>query len=336
MVITFGDSITAGVGASTPSKKWAQLFASSLGAQLINNAVSGGMVPDQAAYVYASNISSNDFATLMLGTNDERIYGENNAKRQLFQSGLAALAAFIASSPIKAIHAGVYSGAWENTYAYEIGKNSYTQGSRCTFSVSGATVLIGYIRQVANYGQFTVKIDGVNQGTFSSNGDGMNTHLGATYGPALLRFAGLTAGDHSVEIEVVSPTSTGNRVYIDWWSGCMPRTTLKLANIPYALAYGSGGSKANVDAYNQSIVQVASDLASYGLSVELIDVNSVLLPTDMFDDYHPNDSGHQKICDAFKGAPPAITFTSAQLMLGSDGNMYYRIADGDPQLFPTA
>lgn len=328
---TFGDSISLGYGvygASFPS-----LLADGLGASLLNRAVSGAMVPDQAAYVYGSNLAPTDVATLMLGTNDERIYGESELKCGLFQSGLAALAAFIAASPIKAINAGTYAGAWGDTYAYGVGKNSYVQGSRCTFSVSGTTVLIGYIRQASNHGQFSVKIDGVLVGVYSNNGDGITSAAGVSYGPALLRFPGLADGVHTVEIEVVSATSASNRVYVDWWAGNKVGTPVKIANTPYALAYSSGGTRANVDAYNEAIAQVVSDLASDGLSVELIDVNSALGSADMSDDYHPNAEGHKKMFRLFKGGPAETTFTAVSLLLGSDGKLYYLPDGGAPQVF---
>lgn len=297
--IESGDSISVGVGASTSAKGWAQILAPTLGGSVVNTAVSGSMVPDQATAFYGKTFVANDKVTLMLGTNDERIYNVNATKQAYFRNGLSALAVYAASTPTKAISSGMYSGTWSNTVAYGIGKMSYTAGSKATFSVTGPVIYLGYIKQVANNGQFTVTIDGVSKGTFSANGDGMTTYLGATYGPQLARFAGLSNAVHSVEIEVVSATDSANRVYIDWWSSNVAKSSVYVGNVPYALSYPSGGSIANVDLYNGEISGMVSQLAGDGLLVYHVDVNSALLPSDMFDAYHPNDSGHLKIFRKF-------------------------------------
>ena len=54
----------------------------------------------------------------------------------------------------------------------------------------------------------------------------------------------------------------------------------------------------SVDAYNVALAALVSELAGYGLNVALADVCSVLTTSDMFDEVHPNDSGHLKIANA--------------------------------------
>jgi lysophospholipase L1-like esterase len=294
-----GDSLTVGYGASA-SRGWAQMLGSYIGGSVVNTAVSGSMVPDQAAAVYSKNYTSADKATLMLGTNDERIYGSNASKQALFKDGMYALSVYMASHVTKARDSGVYSGAWENTVAYGIGKSSYTNGSKLSFTFDGTTLYLAYIKQVSNGGQFTVKIDGVAKGTFFSDGTGINTALGATYGPQMARFSGLSNAEHHVEIEVISATSSSNRVYIDWWTTPNARTPLFIGNIPYATAYASGGSSANVDAYNEELSTMVNTLSSDGINIRLVDVNSILTASDMYDSYHPNDAGYIKIYTIFQ------------------------------------
>lgn len=318
MLLTFGDSISAGYGASNYSNSFPSLISSRENISIVNKATNGSMVPDQAPFVYGCSKTLAEIATLMLGTNDERIYNSNIGKQRFFADGLLALALYIAASPVIAKSFGNYTGAWEQTYAYGIGKNSQIQGSKLSFSVNGAAVYIGYIRQVGNHGSFRVKIDGEDMGLYSCNGDGITTSHGATYGPAALRFANLSDSLHSIEIEVAS---NGHRVYIDWWSSPNPSLQLKIANIPYALQYRSGGSKENVDSYNLEIKNISDSLKSDGLNVDLVDVNSVLKPIDMFDDYHPNDEGHLKMFKAFSNNQ-VISFEKIDLYLGSDGVLY--------------
>lgn len=283
------------------------------------------MVPDQASAVYSCSATSSDKITLMLGINDERIYGTNSTKQTYFKDGLISLSVYLSSHTTKAINGGSYAGTWGNTTAYGIGKHSYTKGSKLTFTINGPVLYLGYIKQANNGGQFTVKVDGVSMGTFSSNGDGINSNLGLNYGPQLLRFSGLTNSSHSVEIEVVSATSTSNRVYVDWWGTPSSKNTVHLANIPYATAYVSGGSDANVDLYNEEIERIVSTLTADGLDVRLINVNAVLADADMFDEYHPNDSGHEKIANAYlsaMGLPPVLKYYEKKIYLCSDNNWY--------------
>lgn len=316
---TFGDSISFGYGASSTSKSYPQLLATSLSTNLVNSAVSGSLVSDQAPFVYANVMGSSDVATLMLGTNDERIYGSNNTLKEFFINGLTALSVFLTTSPVKAIGAGVKVGNWEPTYVYGIGVNSQTAGDTISFTVTGDTGYIGYIRQINNYGQFSVKVDGVDKGTYSCNASGITTPQGVTYGPATVILNDLGEGSHQVEVTVVS---TSGRVYIDWWASAVSVNKLIVGNVPYALNYNSGGSDLNVDAYNQEIDTMVSYLKSKSLDVELANVNSVLTPSDMYDNYHPNDAGHQKMFTEFLSKFSEITYTVVDVYLGSDGLFY--------------
>jgi lysophospholipase L1-like esterase len=325
MLHMFGDSITYGVGASIAAKAYAAILSLALALTPTNSAISGHMVPDQAHAVYTSNIQENDKVTIMLGTNDERIYGTNASKQEFFRNGLAALAVRAASNTTNAVSGGTYSGTWYNTVAYGIGRYSLDQGSKLTFTVHGPVIYIGYIKQMNNEGEFTVKVDGALKGTYSCGAVGITTYKGLKYGPQLLRIAGLSDTTHTVEIEVVSPSSTSNRVYIDWWGGISPRNPLYIANIPYATSYPSGGSATNVDLYNGEIAGIVSELSGDGLDVQLVDVNSVLKAQDMADAYHPNNSGHQKISNQFlatMGAVPSLSFTEKKVYYGSDNNWY--------------
>lgn len=330
MIHQFGDSITASVGASVPSRGWAQMLATTLSLPAANSAIAGAMVLDQCDAVYRSSIVPSDVVTIMLGTNDERVYGLNASKRARFISGLSALSVYASTIAKKAASNGSYSGSWSPTVAYGIGKNSYTNGSKLSFTGEGTAIYLGYIKQEANGGTFTVKIDGILKGTFTSDGGGCSSYLGATYGAQLARFDGLSAGTHNVEVEVTSATATANRVYIDWWSSNnVAGSPAYVVNIPYATAYTSGGSNENVDLYNADISAMVSCLRADGLPVHFVGVNSLLSPTDMFDEYHPNDSGHTKIKNAvYVAMTGGITYSPAEFFKGSDGAWYYDIGSG--------
>lgn len=318
-IFTFGDSISFGYGAIPPTTAFPYLLSNSLGVTLHNFAVSGAMVPDQANSVYSSTPLSDDVVTLMLGTNDERVYGTSAVTKKYFADGLAALAVFIATSPVKAKSSGTYSGVWKDTYAYGIGRYSDQTGSKLNFSCSGTSIYIGYIRQAAITGEFSVKVDGIPCGIFYTNGNNIGTSHGISYGPALARIGNLTDSQHQVEIEVLS-----GRVYIDWWASNAVKSSckLKILNIPYALAYNSGGSNENVDEYNAEIEFLCTLMEQDGLVFELVCVNPALTPGDMYDNYHPNSQGHSKIARLILGEPDPVSYTKTELFVGSDGNFY--------------
>jgi lysophospholipase L1-like esterase len=325
----FGDSITAGAGASSPANSYIGKLNASLGITIDNAAVSTSMVMDQTPSLYARTISPGDKSIVMLGTNDQAKYDSDPSKRGYYIDGLRAFCARLGSvtTPINPSTAQL-GGAWSNGYAFGCYATS-APGASAAFTVTGDTIILGMLRQYNNSATFSVMIDGVAKGTFSVGGD-VRTILGAAYGAMDLAFPGLGAGSHMVEISVIS-ANAANVVFLQWFSGCVPNGgQVVLGNIPHALAYTYGGSAANVDAYNSSILALSQEMAGYGLNVSLVDVCGALVPLDMHDNVHPADSGHSKIFNLFYTALAGVvappTMTPAQVYFGSDGFPYIDVA----------
>jgi lysophospholipase L1-like esterase len=312
----FGDSFSVGTGASNPATTgYLPLLAGAVGWTVTNHGVSGEQVADQIDNVYAENPTNTSRYVYYLGTNDQRIYTAAN-RQQIFQLGhLAALAWLglpVSQNKLPATSASiVYSGTWNASDLFAIGKKSTVSGSTATATVYGKNVFVGYSAKDGNAGQFTITVDGVIHGTYNCYGAGnIQTNHGQTYTGQLAAIANLADGPHTVVVTVISATGAGNAVWLDWIAGTGGAISRQgprvfIGNVPRMSAAGYatwGGSDGNVSRFNQMIEQNAAFLASMGLNVLLCDVAGIIDPaTDLAaDGLHPNDVGHAKIATAFK------------------------------------
>lgn len=332
----WGDSITYGTDASPLGDGYVPLLATALATSIANHGVSGDEVPDMTAHVYTVTPAVGDTHTVMIGTNDERIYCPSPCSSSAsatiqgyYKSGLEALIAYLAT-PVK--HTGrdgsvAYAGpGWTNTAVYGIGENSNHNGDTATFSVAGSVIYLGMIQQDNAPGAFSVTVDGTVAGNFSTLTSGLGpTVNGVTYGAQLIRIGGLANVAHTVVIAVTSLSGAANRVYLDWYAGNYQPTGLSkvfVSNIIYAESYAAGGSGANVDVFNAKVAAAIAELAGDGLSVLSVDSNGVLnYSADMDGAYHPINSGHAKIEAAFfaaiGGPPPFWIWAATQLWAGT-------------------
>lgn len=341
----WGDSITVGTAASPVSNGWATLLGPALGVPTTNHGVSGDEVPDMSAHVYSVTPATGSAHTIMIGTNDERVYCPNpcaspaSATLQgYFKTGLEALAAYLAT-PTK--HTGLaggvtYVGTWTNTTVWALGKNSNTNGDTASFSVNGPVIYIGMIQQDSAPGTFTVSVDGTLQvnpvtstTTFNTGTTGLGpTVNGVSFGAQLIRIPGLSAVSHPVIITVTSATAGASKVYLDWYASSGDQVTnggasVLVSNILYAQAYTAGGSSANVDAFNAQVAAAVSELAGDGLRVSSVDNNTALnYSVDMDGAYHPINSGHAKIEAVWQAAiptAPSVLFKTLGLQNAGNG-----------------
>lgn len=319
---SFGDSITAGAGASVPANSYISKLGVLLDLAFVNSAVSTAMLADQEAVFGMKTIDAGDTTVLAFGTNDQAKYNTDPAKRGYFIDGLRHYAVQAAAyvSPATPASGVAFSGAWGNGYAYECYAAS-AAGAKANFSASGNTVCLGFIRQYNNTGTFRVRIDGVDKGVFAIGGD-IRTLLGKAYGPMALAFSGLGDSAHAVEVEVLSANAS-NVVFFRHFSSCAPKARVCIVNIPHAVAYTYGGSSVNVAAYNAAILELVAELQCYGLDVKLADVASVMTAADFADNVHPNDAGHAKYASVLAAQLSAgVTLTPITIYRGSDGFLY--------------
>jgi len=309
---SFGDSLTNTDGQRVTC--YLSELNSELSTTFNNFAVPGSMVGDQTPVVLGINVAAGDRSTIMLGANDERHYGVDSTKQSYYRDGLRNLIGWLALAKKQtARSAGGETGPWRNTQIQGIGRTTSTVGASKTFTVSGTTVYVAVILadSAGNSAPYSIGIDGVTQGDYSSSAPGV-TSIGApapyAYTDRLHRFAGLAAGNHTITL---TQTGTGN-LSIEWAAGntqtVFPHVFVgNVIRQADASDFGYskwGGNDANVASYNADIARLVSEFRSDGLAVSLIDVHSALNnTTDLsLDGLHPVQSGQDKIAAAFYAA----------------------------------
>lgn len=314
---TYGDSITAGLGASGASTRWANLLAAMKGFTLTNSGVSGARSNDPTVMdaIYGTNITSNTNSTLMIGVNNARANGTNIGYAEVFRGCVLAEAVWLALPDAYKIRVNNMSqtGTWSlNSLVSLYNGNGYSAAAAATLTttVTGNVVYVATDATGGGTGVFSVTIDGVDYGQYD-----MNTHRfvnarsdsSGSYSAYMLRFAGLDSGAHVVVLTWVAGT-----VYIDWVAGNgYQRLTggpnVWLANNTRAsAAYYSANSphsEAAVRLHNTMLADIAALLALDGLNVAYVDaMSSINNSSDLSDGLHPNDTGHAKIAGAFFAA----------------------------------
>jgi lysophospholipase L1-like esterase len=310
--VAFGDSITDGYNATSVPNEYPSLIAANKGLNLTNKGLSGMRINDPAMIdnMYAEVVDNTKIYTILPGVNDARTAGTDTTLIDSFRGCLQAGLAWLAipdAYKVKAANA-TKTGTWAvNTGVYgSMDYQSSTNGSTMSAKVKGTTAYVGHIRSIGTAGTFTVSIDGVSMGTFST---AVNTPTrqvgGGQYGAYLLRFPGLSYGEHTVTVTV---TSASGNVYIDWFGGngfpydpkgpavysgnCLRASdAYYTANPPH--------SEAGVAAHNLVINDAVNSLARDGLNVVLVDVVSSQDRADYTDGLHPNDAGMVKLANAF-------------------------------------
>ena len=308
---SFGDSITAGTGASATANRYVNLVAANTGWTLTNHGVGGTRAPDGADLVYAANPSNSTQYVLAFGYNDLINYGTNSAGQSTFTDALTAEAAWLAVPSTKRVKgqdsAITYSGAWSNAsnYGGSISKSSSAAGNTATYSFNGDTLLIGYTRLASGTGTFAVAIDGASPITVTGQ-NAVATDNGRTYSPALKIISGLSQTHHTAVITVSSGT-----VNLDWLAGISASAqsytgpNVFLGNIIRVSvnAYGTPPSydrDALVGTYNDLIRTAAASLQAVGLKINPVNENAAWTSTNVYSDaVHPNDAGHAEIAQAF-------------------------------------
>lgn len=324
---SFGDSITAGVGASGPNAYYPKLIGDAKGWTVTNVGVSGARVYDPAIIdnAYAEVVDASKNYSLMIGVNNAGANATGISYLDTYRGCLMAVCAWLTIPNQYKVRAAATSrtGTWEvNTGVYgSMGQRSQTNGSTMTTTVIGTTVYIGHIKTPSENGTFRVVIDGNDYGIFNTNGV-MNQRQGesTTYAAYCLRFPGLRTGPHTVVITVTSATNSLNGVYINWIGGNgfkkeINGPNLWLGNPTRATAayYAASGvlSDAAISLYGAAVLEVFNSLAADDLSITFVDTAaSINQTTDMHPDgLHPSDAGMAKIAQAFVAAMSSVNKT---------------------------
>ncbi|MBD9459109.1 hypothetical protein IB241_15610 [Pseudomonas sp. PDM05] len=306
----FGDSITFGVG-STPVggvyvNGYVRTLATYQGRIVTISAVAASMMYDQALVMFAFTIDSTFTTSLMIGTNDCRVYLDDAYRKDCFATAHLACLSWLAVPDAYKVFpnnaACTYTSSWGNSsYGKIFTKFTTTVGATVTVPFSGPVVYLNIMRTDGNATTGEVRIDGVLRSTVNFAGPGTGTLLSPSpapagaVGPSALRIGGLSDGPHSLELKIVTVGSGGSATFLGISvpppSGALPRV-----NAMTIIRSSDSSTDARVAAYNTLVSTNVAILKGDGLDVAISNTNAVIDPsTDLADTLHPNDQGHNKI-----------------------------------------
>jgi hypothetical protein len=309
-------ALDAGTGNRPPvAQRWPTLRVASTGETQVNRAASGDMAQDQAYKGYTITRSADTNAMVICDINDARFVNLSRISR--YKDILSRIVGDIVLPTRKTVRSidVTKTGSWANTQVDVYGMYATAVGAKVSAVVPGTTVYVGILvdNQVASQGVTAdVYIDGVNKGTISSdnigvnNVNGGNTYNNLRYGPALFRYPGLAAGNHTVEVRV---TSSGKNMYVSYFAGNgnQPATAkVKVGNMYKLNATGIadfGVTEAISIAFRDAAQAVVAAFDADGFNVETLDTFSAINPATclMPDGLHWNATGHAAVKTAMEG-----------------------------------
>jgi lysophospholipase L1-like esterase len=326
----FGDSFTAGNGASDAAHSYVSLLQQAAEWSGTNLGVGGRQATQVAASdIYPLTIIDGDISTLLVGYNNARHLGSDAVGLTTYEQTLRACVARLAIPHARWKHGAdnsiTFSGSdWtsaSSTYSGKVNsKYTQTNGATATQTLYGAAIYISYTCRKnlggGDGGSFTVTVDGTVYATVDTNSAALDDGP-PSFWPHVVRIGGLAPGAHTVVVTAISngsqfvqiegyatnngPTSNAPRVYV----GTIP----VMNTLGYALGSPtySNATDAIIDSYNRVLRRVVTDFSADGLLVTLAEVSQAYNPWDGItsqtdENIHPNDLGHSRIAQAFLAA----------------------------------
>ena len=330
--IAYGDSITYGAGSSTSATRYVSRIATDLSAALTDRGVGGAQACDTAQVIMSNDnppASQAPLQTIEIGTNDgfKKGTGAYEAVYQgCHQASLAWLA--IPSSEKTAAQSCTQTGTWspDTTYVAGIAAKSSSPGATLSCGVTsyGGPIYLWYRVTDGNAGAFQYSLDGgpLSQPVNTFSNPAIATWNGGVDGVFLIRMPGVAAGSHTVQVtvnsSVVSILAVGSL------------NPVAQAGAPEVFAggvirYQYDASPAVSAAYNADAQADVTLLSGDGLPVYFVPVrNFVSANSDMYDGFHPNDTGHLHLRDAYESLSQfplnsAASFSSSVTVTPANG-----------------
>lgn len=308
----YGDSITAGTGATNSSFRWSTVVSTALSKTENNQGTSGYQVEDMVFKIYNGRTPGTNTIFIMIGTNDLlKVINVDSLQRVLMAGILYSIlpAANIINARSGSVTQG---GTWTNNTGYtSLGLQTaapYT-GSSLTCTVTGRFVCVSITTSNTSTPtsctawNFTIDAVAQNSNPLSFVNNNVQTNLGTTTGAYLYIFDTGSSATTSHTI-IASPSvvgSYGNAAFLDWFAGFSPNQagTSKCILVPPPIMDHTvnGGSKAAFNDY----LKMQRDVVRYmqvqlGLPVYYVIDSSA--PNQLgytFDLLHPNNPGHNYI-----------------------------------------
>jgi hypothetical protein len=334
----FGDSYTAGVGASPSGNAYIPLLETALSMTANNVGESGTGIMDVQFKAYrdfpAFGQENRNPTTILIGFNDYLKSNSGTATQTMFPY---AFRAFIFNHFLDTALASndpglTTTGSWStfNLSASYPQKSAYllsgtgrlsvasTAGDSKTYSFDGENV--GFIFLGANgttqdYGRLKVEIDGVAVDTVDENGIADDQSVFANSGTrtedlisAAVVYTGLNNGSHTMKLSLLDNKNTNLDAFGVMASPAQSQSLVvgsieKLLSAGYTAMSGAHPKNdAGVDATNTILLGVVNEFRLIGYKVVFDDVNVYTNPsTDIgVDNIHWNNSGHLQGKNSFR------------------------------------
>jgi hypothetical protein len=286
----------------------ASLLADNYGWTVNCTARPGDCVADQGPNAFQFHSIAGDIYVVWLATNDKILGAGITARENDTQAGHLAMIMTLATKEANKVRpaAMTLTGTWVNSTntTDASGVGSTTNGSTATATVTGTDILYSGWWNTAWAGTFTITIDGVNKGTFSTTPASGNLGAQTTLGPFALLFSGLSNAAHTVVLTVTSTTGANNAVFLNYFSGHVSGALINpadplvvVSNTHDFTAAGNtaqGTTTAQNARYDTLIAANVATAQRLGLNAKLVDMNalvggntSLILP----DGVHLNQGG---------------------------------------------
>jgi lysophospholipase L1-like esterase len=312
-VTNFGDSITAGWGASAPQDGYAALLDTAIDRPQENLSRAGDQAADMTRqWVYPNatpSLGSAQLYTVLIGTNDAYVCGGSSGCIANWQQSLAASLAWLAvPASDKVLGNSIASQTGDWTPDLKTGIATTGAGASLSFTVQqampGRSLYVAYrVFDVgAGGGAAMLSVDGAPVATLSatvSTGQPIDTKNGTSDTIFVASVPLGEAGPHSITL-----TTTAAGFFSLQWAGVPSgdyagRTGAPRVLIGSITSTGSVALNATVNQYNAELALLVADLTANGLNIQIAPTANVLQPGDFSDELHPNNAGHLLLAQTF-------------------------------------
>jgi lysophospholipase L1-like esterase len=309
----FGDSITAGTGASSAATRWTKLVCNALGATELNFGVGGDQWIDAAVNVY------NTGHLLFAGVPSWLAYGTNDLFLQTCYQDisrtvecLSVYMALLATTHLKNSRTMTTTGTWVNNTLYAgsgaVGIVTLASTGTVSTTVTGRYIFAGFsilndATPTSCYG-ITVTIDGVTVNTalpLTNNLFDSTNNISTGLGVALYFYDLGTPGigiSHTVVFSFATIGGYTSKIGIDWVAGFdtgLAGTSPVFINaVPEATFPTNTNNTYLVDGLNNVYRDVSRKFQSIGIPIYFCfnEGKYGALGMTTADLVHPNDGGH--------------------------------------------
>lgn len=317
----YGDSITAGKGASTWAHAYVSIVSNTKGWILHDHAIGGDGIFDQLAEgLWGSTVTPSNLSLMMIGANDN---GYVYKQSEVWDPALQAAYLWLLT-PSKQFGSGLsQTGTWAQDPTYSFGIYTTEDKASASGHTFGNVVYVVARSTTTNSPTFTINVDGTVYGPYTTPVP-WTTPRGHNFAPYSVRIANLATTYHTV---TVSNQGSGE-LHVDFITGNKGQLTPTGPYLYAATVYKlSSAFEFMTEFLNNQIRTTATQLAADGLGLVLADVEGDCANPQMvdgktpggsncsqYDGNHPDDAGHRIIANAFLRMMPGSGSS------GSNGN----------------